>query len=38
LARAAIEVQEWFDGSIHFCHARYGTIVAKRLRRRGKSG
>ena len=38
LARAAIEVQEWFDGSIHFYHARYGTIVAKRLRRRGKSG
>ena len=38
LARAPMEVQEWFDGTLHFCHARYGTIVAKRLSRRGKKG
>jgi transposase len=37
LARSPITVQQWFDGSIHFCHARYGVIAAKRLRRRGKS-
>lgn len=36
LARATVEVQEWFDGSIHFSHMRYGVIVAKRLRGRGK--
>lgn len=36
LARTVIEVQEWFDGRIHFDHARYGVIVAKRLHRRGK--
>ena len=38
LARASVEVQQWFDGSVHFCHARYGVIVAKRLPGRGKSG
>jgi transposase len=38
LARSRIEVQQWFDGTIHFCHARYGVIVAQRLRRRGKNG
>jgi transposase len=37
LARSEVEVQQWFDGSIHFAHGRYGTIPAKRLRRRGKS-
>jgi len=34
LARAVIEVQQWFDGSIHFRHARHGLIAAKRLRRK----
>jgi hypothetical protein len=34
LARSVIEVQQWFDGSIHFRHERHGVIVAKRLRRR----
>jgi hypothetical protein len=38
LARSAIEVQQWFDGSIHFRHTRHGTIPAKRLRRRGQGG
>jgi transposase len=37
LARSEIEVQQRFDGSIHFSHGRYGIIPAKRLRRRGKS-
>jgi transposase len=37
LAQSPITVQQWFDGSIHFCHERYGVIAAKRLRRRGKS-
>ncbi len=34
LARAAIEVQQWFDGSLHFRHARHGIITAKRLHRK----
>jgi hypothetical protein len=38
LARSEIEVQQRFDGSIHFHHARHGAIAAKRLRRRGKGG
>ena len=38
LARSEIEVQQRFDGSIHFRHARHGAIPAKRLRRRGKGG
>jgi transposase len=38
LARSSVEVQEWFDGSVHFCHARHGIIAAKRLGRRGKGG
>jgi transposase len=37
LARSEVQVQQWFDGSIHFAHERYGTIAAKRLRRGGKS-
>ena len=36
LARAPITAQQWFDGSIHSCHARYGVIAAQRLRGRGK--
>jgi hypothetical protein len=36
LARATIEVQQWFDGTIHFQHGRYGTIVAKCLPGRRK--
>jgi hypothetical protein len=38
LARSEIEVQQRFDGSIHFQHTRHGAIAAKRLRRRGKGG
>lgn len=38
LARVPLEVREWFDGPIPFCPARYGTIVAKRLPRRGQKG
>jgi len=38
LARSEIEVQQRFDGSIHFHHRRHGAIPAKRLRRRGKGG
>ena len=34
LARSVIEVQQWFDGSLHFRHERYGVIAAKRLRRK----
>jgi transposase len=37
LARGAIEVQQWFDGSLHFRHARHGIIAAKRLRRKALS-
>ena len=37
LAGSPITVQQWFDGSIHFCHARHGVIVAKRLRGGRKS-
>ena len=37
LARSVIEVQQWFDGSIHFRHARHGLIAAKRLRRKAPS-
>jgi transposase len=37
LARSPIEVQQWFDGTVHFWHGRHGAIAAKRLRRRGKS-
>jgi transposase len=37
LARSEVEVQQRFDGSIHFAHGRYGIIPAQRLRRRGKS-
>jgi transposase len=36
LGRSVIEVQQWFDGSIHFCHQRHGTIAAKRLRRKAQ--
>jgi hypothetical protein len=38
LARSPVTVQQWFDGSINFCHARYGVIAAKRLRGRGEGG
>jgi hypothetical protein len=38
LVKSPIEVQQWFDGSIHFSHQRHGAIAAKRLRRRGKGG
>jgi transposase len=38
LARSVIEVQQWFDGSIHFHHPRHGAIAAKRLRRKGRGG
>jgi transposase len=38
LARSVIEVQQWFDGSIHFCHPRHGVIAAKRLRRKSQDG
>jgi transposase len=37
LARRVIEVQHWFDGSIHFRHERHGVIAAKRLRRKARS-
>ncbi len=37
LARSPITVQQWFDGSIHFRHERYGVIAAKRLGGRRKS-
>jgi len=37
LARSTVEVQQWFDGSIHFHHPRHGAIAAKRLRRKGRS-
>jgi len=38
LARSEVEVQQWFDGSIHFRHARHGVIAARRLRRKGREG
>ena len=37
LTRSAIEVQQWFDGSLHFRHARHGIIAARRLRRKALS-
>jgi transposase len=37
LTRGVIEVQQWFDGSIHFRHERHGVIAAKRLRRKARS-
>jgi hypothetical protein len=36
--RSEIEVQQRFDGSVHFRHARHGAIPAKRLRRWGQGG
>jgi Homeodomain-like domain len=38
LARSVVEVQQRFDGSMHFSHPRHGAIVAKRLRRKGAGG
>jgi hypothetical protein len=38
LAGSENEVQQRFNGSIQFHHARHGAIPAKRLRRRGKGG
>jgi hypothetical protein len=37
LARSPATAGQWFDGSIHFCHARSGAIAAERLRGGEKS-
>lgn len=36
LVRAKLEVQQWFDGTLHFHHPRHGQIRAKEIPRKEK--
>ena len=36
LFRAKVEVQQWFDGSVHVCHPTHGMLRAKPLDAHGK--
>jgi len=38
LVKARIEVQQWFDGTIHFWHQRYGSVKGKLIKLRTKTG